>query len=557
MKSYEYLLIDDGRPEDDWGRPIGKSYEKKDWEQLTPEEMAADFEWKSDILASFGDEVSCATFYQDYLFHELYTGELGGSYKVLVTEYDAEAGSKVHKVDVDELDGFLQMSDVALSPCLFHGNWRNKQLLNYVGAFVLDIDKLRPKSLQRFFRLFEEGRLLWPTFIANSGSGVHFYYVLDKMLKVDSVQNEANRMIAEAVYRKLYDDVIKKEKWVDAQRHWIGQDYRVVNSKTKLHLTSQIFKVGEIYTIEQLMEHFDIKVDREKRYASKAMVKYAGNIAKDLGIEPPDYSDAKVTYDFIRENKDEAYTVRKARRDQRNLKKSRKAKSSSKPVTWYRNTLNHMYDHTMAGYRFSSMKALAIIAFKEQVPKDLFIADIRQLSAYWEAFDWKGDDFNPRNVEAIERLFDNAVKYSNTTAETLEEWLGYEFRKIGVKRNGRSQNTHLKLARANKAILKELGEMKPEGRPKGSGTEAQKVAGWRILNPEGRKADCIRETGLSKPTVYKWWDEPFRYPEALVIAAEEANMTVEDYLKEVGPSAEDMEKFKEILELDLPKVIEI
>lgn len=24
--------------------------------------------------------------------------------------------------------------------------------------------------------------------------------------------------------------------------------------------------------------------------------------------------------------------------------------------------------------------------------------------------------------------------------------------------------------------------------------------------PDGRKADCIRDTGLSKPTVYKWWD---------------------------------------------------
>ena len=24
--------------------------------------------------------------------------------------------------------------------------------------------------------------------------------------------------------------------------------------------------------------------------------------------------------------------------------------------------------------------------------------------------------------------------------------------------------------------------------------------------PGRRKADCIRDTGLSKPTVYKWWD---------------------------------------------------
>ena len=31
------------------------------------------------------------------------------------------------------------------------------------------------------------------------------------------------------------------------------------------------------------------------------------------------------------------------------------------------------------------------------------------------------------------------------------------------------------------------------------------VQNWRRNNPKGTKADCIRETGLSKPTVYKWW----------------------------------------------------
>ena len=28
---------------------------------------------------------------------------------------------------------------------------------------------------------------------------------------------------------------------------------------------------------------------------------------------------------------------------------------------------------------------------------------------------------------------------------------------------------------------------------------------WRSAHPEGRKVDCIRETGLDKKTVYKWW----------------------------------------------------
>ena len=33
------------------------------------------------------------------------------------------------------------------------------------------------------------------------------------------------------------------------------------------------------------------------------------------------------------------------------------------------------------------------------------------------------------------------------------------------------------------------------------------VLRWRRFNPEGRKIDCQRETGLSKPTVLKWWNE--------------------------------------------------
>lgn len=39
------------------------------------------------------------------------------------------------------------------------------------------------------------------------------------------------------------------------------------------------------------------------------------------------------------------------------------------------------------------------------------------------------------------------------------------------------------------------------GRPQ----KAEIVADWCRANPKGSKADCIKETGLSKKTVYKWW----------------------------------------------------
>ena len=37
-------------------------------------------------------------------------------------------------------------------------------------------------------------------------------------------------------------------------------------------------------------------------------------------------------------------------------------------------------------------------------------------------------------------------------------------------------------------------------------TKEHIVKEYRKNNPNARKCDCIRETGLSKSTVYKWWD---------------------------------------------------
>ena len=70
------------------------------------------------------------------------------------------------------------------------------------------------------------------------------------------------------------------------------------------------------------------------------------------------------------------------------------------------------------------------------------------------------------------------------------------------KRNGRKQKTHLRLARATKEILKEEKQMKPEGRP----SAERKVEDFIKENPVATKAEVIRGTGLSKPTVYKYYE---------------------------------------------------
>ena len=518
-----YMNPPDNRPLNDWGLPIGKAYKDKLWDELTPDEMMMDFEWKSDILENLGEEVSSATFYQDYLFPELYTGELEGSYKVMLTEYvpkeegEEKSKTKVHKIDIDDIPDYLHKNNVALSPCLFHNNWRRKNLMNFVSAFVLDIDKLRPENLQRFFFLFDEGRILRPTFIANSGSGVHFYYLLDRMLPVDSVNNEANNLIATEIYTRLYDDVILKEKWEAAQRHWLGQDYRVVNSMTKLNLISRIYKTGDVYSIEELIDYYNVRIDREKKHASKQMIRYANSIAKDLKLEAPDPSDAHATFVFISEHKDAAYLVREERR-RRRAEKEKKNTKKRKPGSWYRNTLFYMRDHTRAGYRFTSLKAIAIIAFKEQIPREVFVSDLWDLAHYWQGLKWGGDKFNIQNVKDIERFYDNGLTYSKTSSETLEEWLGYPFKRVGVKTNGRPQYEHLRaeqwenekgvptvnVCKQNRELA--LKYLQKNGKIPGRPTAYEIVQKYRTENTKATKAQCNRDTGLDPKTIRKWWN---------------------------------------------------
>lgn len=110
----------------------------------------------------------------------------------------------------------------------------------------------------------------------------------------------------------------------------------------------------------------------------------------------------------------------------------------------------------------------------------------------------KGDTFTEDDVlHALEAYTDSYITYP---IDTIVNRTGIPIEKN--KRNGRKQRLHLERARAVQEIDYPDGEWRnKEGRP----TQEQIVREWKELHPDGRKADCIRETGLSKPTVYKWW----------------------------------------------------
>ena len=88
-----------------------------------------------------------------------------------------------------------------------------------------------------------------------------------------------------------------------------------------------------------------------------------------------------------------------------------------------------------------------------------------------------------------------------TQRETLENWQGWEYKPI--KRNGRKQAEHIKLMNfVRDEINKNVNWRDGNGRK----TKKRLVNEWRQLHPDGKKAQCHRDTGISRPTIDRWWD---------------------------------------------------
>ena len=101
-------------------------------------------------------------------------------------------------------------------------------------------------------------------------------------------------------------------------------------------------------------------------------------------------------------------------------------------------------------------------------------------------------------------------EYRDIVKKLTRQWIADHARVTitpQIRRNGRKQSEHLAGIRAAQAAYDKLNGTSWHGRK----SKEPVVRAWRELHPDGRKVDCIRDTGLTKPTVYKYW-EPDRKP---------------------------------------------
>ena len=264
----------------------------------------------------------------------------------------------------------------------------------------------------------------------------------------------------------------------EPQVQGILQGFRVVGSGSKLGREYPVaaYRLGGRVTIEELLE-FIPDSNGEQQQILGLMRK--GRLSLVEAKEKyPDWYERRI----VKKERRERWTVKRDLYD------------------WW---LHRIEDEIRVGHRFYGIMTLAIYAKKCGISED----ELRQ-----DAFTLL-KPYDDMSVEDINRFTkDDVVCALEMFNEDYVTFPRDDIAKISGlsmpvnKRNWRKQEQHLRLARGQLAILRDMGEIK-QGRPVGSGTAQNQVSEWRQQHPEGRKADCHRDTGLDPKTIRKWWDD--------------------------------------------------
>lgn len=383
---------------------------------------------------------------------------------------------------IDELLWSQNKNFCLIAPISYAGKTRESKNARFMYALCVEIDNLIVKNGK------QEGlmNLIWqwretahvlprPTYVVASGNGVHLYYVLDYPLPLFRNVVKALQVYKRRLTTLLWNRYITTDyKPENVQQESVFQAFRMVGSITKAGDRVQAFRTGERVNIEYLNSFV------ADRYKMLPTAEYTSSMSLKTAAERyPEWYQRRII-----EGKPRKTWVCK-----RDL------------YDWW---LRRISSEVTVGHRYYSMMMLCIYAIKSGISHDELEKDCFELMSHFDSMTPEGSNnsFTSKDVmDALQAFEDRGlVTYPISSISKLS---GLYIEKN--KRNYRKQANHLKLARGIKNIKAEMGEDVAGGRPKGSGTAEKVVLEWQKDNPGRRKADCVRETGLDKKTVYKWW----------------------------------------------------
>lgn len=343
-------------------------------------------------------------------------------------------------------------------------------------ALIFDLDMVGLKELLNFlkrtkFKPDQYGSYPPPTYIVASGGGIHLYYVLDEPVDLyPNIKIQLKAMKHDITYQLWdYKHTTQVE---DIQYQPISQGFRMVGSiNSKYGTIVRAFKTGSRISIARLNEYLindKDKVDLLKPFRptqlslKEAQHKYPEWYQRRIidGMKPGHWHIKPALYEW-----------------------------------WKRQT-----GKIKGGHRYYYCMCLAIYAAKCDIPKKQLKKDMEELFPVIAAVEHENDPFTKADIKAAMEAYNK--EYYRFTIDDVEKLTLIRIERN--RRNGRSQKSHLVMARLVRDVVNGKQETWRDGN--GRKRKNQQIYDYRQSHPDAKKADCIRDLHLSKPTVYRWWD---------------------------------------------------
>ncbi len=380
--------------------------------------------------------------------------------------------------------------------CTYSGRRKTAVNARLCYGFVFDLDGVGAEECKTFLLGVQVKKLPCPQYIVNSGHGLHLYYIFEHPVPLYPAVRERLQRLKRALTRVVWTNetsYLKSRPDRDV-RDYVGiyQCFRMPGSCSKIGK-------GKART-KYLVTAYRYNTYRGARCSLSYLSEWvdeADRVPLDPDYSSWDYSEDHVSLAEAKKQWPDWYQKRIVEQlpaDQWTCNHGL--------YDWWLNRIQQS-DGARDGTRYNCVSVLFIYAIKCAVPFSEALADALELVPFFDELTVKPDNaFTPEDVYAASKFYKRS--YARYSIRAIE--LKTHIQLPRNKRNGRSQEKHLAGARAIQAIDDPEGNWRnKEGAPK----KRYIVQQWRADHPGGRKADCIRETGLSKPTVYKWWDTDF------------------------------------------------
>lgn len=397
----------------------------------------------------------------------------------IALEIEGDGRAKRYTItdDLDTLQDLQETDFTIISPISYYGKRRCGKNARYLYAMVFDLDGVGMPQLRDTLHQMNKDILPKATFVVNSGTGLHLYYVLEEPVPMYPQNQKYLKEMKYALTRQIWNRFTSTIK--EPQMQGIMQGFRVIGSGSKLGREFPVvaFRYGGRVRLEDMMLFIpDTNGERQKVQGIMMKSRLPLEEAKE---KYPEWYDKRV----VRHERRGRWTVKRDLYD------------------WW---LRRIGSEIRVGHRFYGIMTLAIYAKKCGIDEDELRRDaFSLLRPYDEMSEEEINRFTQDDVVCALEMFNE--DYVTFPRDDIAKLSGLTM--PVNKRNWRKQADHLKRCR----IIQQASDV-VDGTNwrEGNGRKDKRgiVFEYMCAHPEvKKKTEIARALQVDRGTVAKYYDE--------------------------------------------------